>query len=514
MRQAARSALPCAVAAVSSGALLSVCFPPADLGWLSWVALVPLLAALQRVQRARDGFFLGSLAGGVFFALLLLFIGQYGMLPWLALAAYQGLYVAVFGTVAVPLLRVKRPVLRVIAVGGLWALVELARGRAGALAFTFGGLGLAQHGFLPLLQAASLIGSYGLSFVVATTNAALAATLVWGARSRAERYGPLIVCAAAVALLVGWGGWELHRRPVPVSGQGFSVVAVQNNEHTVPGVHEADSWQQLSLNATLSKRAASEDTNLVIWSETAVTAVIGPGTAYHEDIGAVARRLGTWLLAGGLDLAPPNRLYNAAYLFGPDGRSWARYYKARLVLYGEYVPLRKQLKFLERYPIRQQDLSAGPGPSVMDIGGVRCGPMICFESIFPEISRETVRRGAEVLLILTSDAWAGDTPEVWQHAYCSVLRAVETRRPVVRCASTGVTCAINAYGEIVAALPAFEQGALTAEVQPGSKVTLYQRLGDAPLGVVWLLLVVAGLWSIRRDPARHRAAGSKKVVPE
>ncbi|MGD9498419.1 MAG: hypothetical protein AB7Y46_19150, partial [Armatimonadota bacterium] len=163
--------------AVAAGVLTAQCFPPADLGPLAWVALVPLLFVLTQV-RPRGGFVLGLAFGFAFMGLYGGFMLRYGLIPWFASGVFEALFFGLFGLVAAACNRAWHPAVRVLGVAGTWTLAEMLRGGIGGLGFTIGDLGYTQHDNLPLLQIASMVGHYGLAPFIVGINAALTQTLL------------------------------------------------------------------------------------------------------------------------------------------------------------------------------------------------------------------------------------------------------------------------------------------------------------------------------------------------
>jgi apolipoprotein N-acyltransferase len=183
-------------------------------------------------------------------------------------------------------------------------------------------------------------------------------------------------------------------------------------------------------------------------------------------------------------------------LLSPRSAGFQRYDKIHLVPFGEYIPLRNSLRFLGAIvPI--DDFTAGDEFTIMrfrlrDTGSeARCAVLICFEDVFPEIARGFARRGVDILVGITNDAWFGDTASPWQHLQAAVFRAVETRRPVVRAANTGVSCFISNKGSVTSLVrdekgkQTFTPGFRVATVRfdPHATLTLYTRFGDLFVGL-------------------------------
>jgi len=484
--------------ALASGVLLSLAFPPADFGWVAWVALLPLLVAVRDLRPAA-GFLAGLLSGTLFFAILLRYIGQFGLLPWLALATFQGLFVALFGFLASLMWRCPCPWVRVAAVGASWTAGELLRGHFGALQFTFGGLGYSQHRALWVLQLASLVGHYGLGSMVAFVGAAVVEAAPRLGRSRhPTASGPAVILGCVLLLGVLWGALRIPLLRVAPTPPSLSVLAVQGNVEVQP-THGTDLISEAAETYIRWSLERGENADLIVWPETSIPAHLNRFPAAFDWVRSVPRRLGCYLMVGANEAGPSGETYNTLWALDPDGNLAGRYRKQDLVMFGEYVPWRDKLKFLNAYPIRDFDYSPGDRDLQLSVKGVPVAPMICFESIFPAFSRRLAREGAQVLVVITSDAWVGQAPtELRQHAQCSVLRAVETGRWLVRAGGTGVTCIIDPAGRIVTEAPILEEAAVRAVVWPERRITMYQAVGDVPLVLVTCLLILAGLADLQR----------------
>jgi apolipoprotein N-acyltransferase len=214
------------------------------------------------------------------------------------------------------------------------------------------------------------------------------------------------------------------------------------------------------------------------------------------------------LLTGALE-GREDRIYNTAWLFNENGTLCGTYRKRDLVMFGEYVPWRNKLPFLKRYPIRDFDFSPGQERNLLRIEGVPFGVLICFEAIFPGPAREEVLDGAEFLVFMTSDAWAGRSSEVLLHSYTAPLRAVETGRWVVRAASTGRSAIISPQGKLLGSVGVFRSGSAHALITPLRHLTCYVRHGDTPLLMLAAVLVVLGLAGRQR---RSRADREREAM--
>jgi apolipoprotein N-acyltransferase len=495
------------ILATTTGVLLALACPPLDAGWLAWGGLVPLLVAV-RGMRPGGGWVAGQIAGTVFFALLMPYIGQFGALPWLALAVFQGGFLALYGYLAALMWRCPCAWVRVPALAACWSAAELLRGHFGALQFTFGALGHTQHAYVPVLQLAGLAGQYGIGFTIAL----LAAALVEGVpqldpRARPATGGPLVIVAALLMAGLVWGGFRAKALQRNTPGPGLEALAVQGDVTTQPITHDfLDMTTDLYVGMSL---AGGRGADLIVWPETAIPTRLNDSPRLYEEVRSVSRRLGCTLLAGAAEAGRTDSTYNTLWAFDRRGELVALYRKQRLVIFGEYLPWRDKLGFLRNsYPIRAFDYSPGEEDVLIGVDGATLAPMICFESIFPDVSRRLVRQGAQLLVVSTSDAWVGRSPaELRQHSQASVLRAVETGRWLIRAGGTGVTCIIDPSGRVVGTTPIFQDGTVRARVWPESRWTPYVVLGDWPLTLIsclWLLAGAADIHSADRGRGGRR----------
>jgi apolipoprotein N-acyltransferase len=185
--------------------------------------------------------------------------------------------------------------------------------------------------------------------------------------------------------------------------------------------------------------------------------------------------------------------YNRAYLVAPGGRVEGWYDKIQLVPFGEYVPFRSLFGYLvNRVVTGFGDMFPGRLQTVFQVKDAKLGVLICYESIFPNLSRSVVRDGAEILVNITNDAWYGESSAPYQLLAMAAMRAVETKVPLVRVANTGISAVIEPTGRITEPTPLFTRGTQTAEVYWRPELTLYARIGDV-FAIACFALTVTGL---------------------
>ncbi len=491
-----------AMAAVS-GVLAALAFPPVNMGPLAWVALVPLFFALSQTRSAGQSTLCGLVHGLVFFGSYMQFLFMYGTLPWFAAALYQALFLTVFGLIAGPVMRTPSPLWRVLGGAGTWTLLAYVRSNAWGIAFSGGDLAFSQHDQLPLLQMVSVVGQLGLTYAIAAVNVALSQALLgilpfelWrpagDPKAWAHRATGVVVVCYAVVLGAYFAGALVLKANHPEGNRSLEVALVQGNVllHSPVSMEDVEVSQQTYLRLNQSVPAS---TDLTLWPESSLPGYLQSHPGLMEAASQAARQLRGKLLLGSLETLG-DKFYNAALLFDSSGLIIDRYHKIDLVVYGEFVPLRDELPFLKRYPIRAHDLTPGRERKLFSIEGIRVAPLICFEGMFSRPTREVCRMGAEVLAIITSDAWAQGTIEVEQHSNTAPLRAVEARRYLCRAASTGQSAVYSPTGEPLSRIPVNGQGVLADTVYARQGLSIYHRIGDAPLILLCLIGVCVAGW--------------------
>lgn len=477
--------------AAASGLLLAATFPTVDLWPLAWFALVPLFIAL-RSQKAKTGFWIAGTTGLFFFAGTVHWVTNsvhfYGNVPLipaslitLLLCTYLALYPALFGLGIAHLHRL-RPRLVFIAAPALWTALELAR------TYVFSGfpwalLGYSQHSFLPIIQVSDITGVYGISFLIVFVNASLAELLF-----ERRRFMPVIAACCVMGLVLAYGYFRLQ---APEQRGGFSVSVVQGNIEQDKKWDPAYQQQTVDAYKRLTVRAVAQHPDLVIWPETS-TPFYFDGQDPREqqmsqDLRDFVKTNNVPLLFGSptYEIRKPRNvsLRNSAFLLSGTGELTAKYDKFHLVPFGEYVPLKSLLFFVEKMVQAIGDFATGTDFTVMTIQGSASSPtkfstVICYEIIFPDLVRQFVNRGAGIITTITNDAWFGRTSAPYQHFSMAVFRAVENRVPVARAANTGISGFIDDKGHVLAASDIFTEAYLTRTLHPGVTKTFYTRFGD------------------------------------
>jgi apolipoprotein N-acyltransferase len=473
--------------------------------------LAPLVVAVSTSAASstwRRAFALGACAGLVGFGGAIYWIAgvmhRYGDLSFpLAILICAGLvgYLAIFFGLWAMLVRAS---VRRIGVGGVWLAplfwVALEWTRGVVVGFPWAPIGSSQAAVVPVVQLAAVTGVYGLSALVALVGTA--AAMLSLTRARAHRAGVALVALLVIAVCAA-GAYRVSAGTLATSGRPIRVGLIQGSaeqdEKDDPG--RADDI--LARYMTLSRQAIGAGAQLILWPEASVPFYFDVEATKAVPIRRLALETHTPFLIGSDSYDPPRsdapeRFYNAAVLVGPDGRSAGTYRKMRLVPFGEYVPFKSLLFFADKLVRSVGDFSPGTEPVVFDADGAKFSVSICYESIYPRISRAFVAHGSELLATITNDAWFGRSSAAYQHFEQGAIRAVEEGRYIVRAANTGISGAVDPYGRVIARTPLFEPLSIVVDVRLLTDRTIYSRTGDL---VVWLSLAVTAafvLTSVRR----------------
>ena len=518
--------------AVTAGILLALAFPHANFSGLALVALVPLLWSLHGV-RPLNGFLLGWLAGIIVYGVVMFWGLIFGWPPYVVSVLYKGLFCGIFGLLAALWLRRQS---HPWSVGTLfflalaWTASEWLRAQ-GPFGSTFGALGYTQYRNLPLIQVAALGGLWAVSFLVVLINGYLAFLLerwrlLWRetvparSSSRIKALGlnlwqrglclplrlvkreggtawTLILPLAVIILGWGWGRLQLNNSVSPAGISPLRTALIQVN------VNQNVKWDARYFQTTLDllegmTRGAADDLNLVVWPETAVPTNLSAAPALMGELARLAENRRFFLVAGAPEINQQQQRWNSVFVFSPFHGYIGKYSKMHLVPFGEYLPLRKYLQGFKLFsPVNNYT----PGDSYMifptDRG--RFASLVCFESFFPYMARENVKRGARLLVVVTNDAWFLRTSVAHQHFIASAFRALENRVWLLQSANTGVSGIVDPYGRIQASTPLFQRRVVLGSVGAGLGGSLYTIIGDIPLLALLLLAALILVLRVRHD---------------
>ncbi len=471
---------------VLSGLLLSAGFPKPAMFYLAWVAFVPLLYAVYG-KSGKKAFGLGYLCGLVHSVTCLYWIdyaiyhfgGFSFVLSWLILlllCAIMAVYPAVFALAAQKF--ESFPFLYVFGLPFVWVTLEWIRAHA-ITGFPWSNLGYTQTPLLHLIQVADITGVYGVSWLVV-----LGSTVICGFLKNYCRKSGVAVLAALLVCVLAYGFWRtgqierLQHGETPVN-----IALVQGN------IAQDMKWDRASLEKTiatygrLSEEAAKKKPvpDLIVWPESAMPFFYGLNPKLSARVNEIVKATGKPLLFGSLGATREGgkvRLLNLACLLDAKADFLGSYAKQHLVPFGEYVPWISLFRFAQSASVGPVNFVPGKNPGPLVWKGLPLGVLICYEDIFPKIARRTVRRGAELLVNISDDAWYGNTGGPYQELEISRWRAIECRVPLVRAANTGVSAVFDATGRECGNLALDRRGFLTCSVYPMSYLSVYVKYGD------------------------------------
>ncbi|QQM55662.1 apolipoprotein N-acyltransferase [Rhodococcus pyridinivorans] len=490
-----------AAASILAGLMLYASFPPRPGWWLAPLA-VAVLTAVLRGRTVRAGFGYGYLAGLGFFLPLLPWVGVYvGSVPWLALAAVEALAVGVFGALAAALGR--RPGAPV-SIAAAWVLTEALRARLPFGGFPWGRLAFGQTEG-PLLQLASLAGAAGVGFAVALIGTTVVAVVI-GVRERR----PTVAVGWMLLSVVPLVAVPLVAVTDSASSPTVTVAAVQGNVPRMGLEFNAQRRAVLDNHVAATERLAADVVagrlprpQLVVWPEN--SSDIDP--LRHRDARAAiddaAAAIGVPILVGAVLDNGDGTSSNSALVWDPVTGPGDRHLKQRLVPFGEYLPLRPMVERVWPAAAQAGRFVPGEGNGRVDLNGVPVGVATCYEVAFDEAVAESVRAGAELLVVPTNNATFGRTEMTYQQLAMSRLRAVEHGRSVVVAATSGVSALINPEGTVTDRSAMFTADVLVGELPVSTRLTWATRLGAVP---ETLAVAAAVLFLL---PRRRSAAGTR-----
>jgi apolipoprotein N-acyltransferase len=411
-------------------------------------------------------------------------------LGFLLLVFYLAAYFAIFGLLFT-VLSERLSTFTILFIAAAWVVLEYLRSNL-FTGFGWALLGYSQYLNLPLIQIADLGGVYLVSFLVMVINIV---TYLIIRRERKYLLFPLLFILVSLA----YGYFKIYNLKEPGGVESWKVSVIQGNiPQELKWDPEAKSYI-IENYFNLTREALSDKPDLIIWPEAALPFVLEEDPVHYERVINFAKEIKTSLLLGAVR-QKEGAYFNSAILV-PLEESPQVYDKLHLVPFGEYIPLKNIFKFLETVvPIG--DFLEG-SDYVIFSSRPKFAVLICFEDIFPQIARQFVKRGARILINITNDAWFKETSCPFQHLQASVLRAVENRVCLIRCANSGVSGFIDAKGNIFSRVSdnqgkeIFIRGYLTENIQVKKTKSIYTKYGDFFVLFTALLVVYAIMFKHR-----------------
>jgi apolipoprotein N-acyltransferase len=518
--------------ALSSGIALALAFPKFELSQVAWIAFVPLLYAIAD-RPPREVFGYAWLQGLACYLVSLYWIEitlhtfagvapLIAVLPLIALAAVLAVYTGLAFMAAEYVTR-RLGIARFITVPIAWTALEWVRSFF-PIGFPWNPLGNVAYRNLALIQFAEFTGVWGVSALIMFFNVVVF-EVISGVQSRRAQVASLSALTVLMAAALGFGTWRVHQLEHAQPAGEFRVAMIQGN------IAQSIKWDPAFLPDSFktyvdeSEKAARHHADLIVWPEAAAAFIFQPGADYPAQLAMhatyrsqlldLARRTGEPILFGAPALHLGDReigTYNRAYLVSAEGRVEGFYDKIQLVPFGEYVPMRALFGyFVDKIVVGLGDMIPGTRQTLFEVKGARLAVLICYESLFPDLTRRAVRDGADVLVNITNDAWYGASSAPYQMLAQAAMRSVETHVPMVRVANTGISAIISPTGRIRAATDLFVRRTEIESVAWRPERTVYAIVGDlfAELcfGMLIAALIAARIWPRKQSPLAEFAAG-------
>ncbi|MDZ7289616.1 MAG: apolipoprotein N-acyltransferase [candidate division KSB1 bacterium] len=477
---------------------LALSFPPFKLGFLAYWGIIPFLILLEKKSPA-EAFRLGYLTGLLFSIATLYWIGWSTLPGAIATILIHPLYYALFAILLVPVRR-WWPTAYLLTVPFLWTAIEYLKS-IGELGFPWVTLGYTQTYYLHLIQYASYTSVYGVSFWVVSLNVLFLA--LWQFRQNTRRVillSTILLLFFVIPYLYSLAVLQNSQEPQ----EQIRVGMVQGNVDPYQKWEAGFVEQNFQIYENLTRLVAKDKPEVVIWPETATPTWLLHNAGHLQRVRRLAAEIGAPILTGIPDYIfldnNEYRTFNAAALIYGDDRPVPTYAKIHLVPFGERVPFEDYFPFFKKW-IAKLEMGEGnfsPGSeiklfsleartasaSTVATNTKHLATVICFESIFPEQVAAFVRKGADLLVVITNDAWFGrpNVPYwlsggVYQHAQIAVFRAIENRISIARCANTGITETIDPYGRITRQAPVFKEAVLVGGVPLRQETTFFSQHG-------------------------------------
>ena len=479
---------------------LILIFP--QLGLLQWFTMIPLSIGVFRLCEQENcslkkAYGYGFLAVYVFYVVIYHWFINLYPLDFVGMDEASSAVVVVAGWLGLPILQAvvgglmflamralskngffeRFPLMRPFVFASLWVIFEWCSTLTWA-GVPWGRLALGQIEFLPTVQSASLLGSYFVTWLLVTVNGLLACAILYRPKA--------LVCTIVAGSLFCANllyGIVAETVSYETEDNKLTAAVIQGN------IDSREKWGGDSYRITseaygrLTREAAAEGAELVVWPETAFPSYLNYNINLQEFVSSLAQECDITLIVGALYVDSDGNDYNALFLVDNEGViHWEPYAKRHLVPFGEYVPMRDMIMALipplAEVSALDGDISAGVDSALFESKWGKIGSLICFDSIYEMLALDSVRDGAELMLVSSNDNWFYDSAAVYQHQAQAQLRAIETGRYYVRAASSGISTVIAPDGELLVYIEPLTEGYGVADVYTRSGNTLYTVIGN------------------------------------
>ncbi|OGO87978.1 MAG: apolipoprotein N-acyltransferase [Clostridiales bacterium GWF2_36_10] len=494
-----------------------------NLFFLSYISLTVLFIILLNGRRKKIFRYFYAFSYGFYFNLYLWISNLYPFESFdfsnsqaiiIILLACLGipLYHALLHTLVMSLTKLlpENDYLITIGFGAAWILSEWIMS-LGALGLPWGKAALSQIGVLFSVQAISLFGSYFIVIIVVCSSIMFALAI-----KNKKRLYALIGCIIISVNMIT--GVILYYIPTKTTDESVKVAILQGN------IAMQDKWKSenteeiFNTYISFAYEAAKNGAEIIVLPESAIPRVFNKNGIIYNSFSTITSEYNVTIIAGVLvDGGEIAGKYNSVVAVYPDGSVSNRYDKRHIVPFGEYIPYRDFLEtmipFVEGLNLGEFTTIAGEDTAIFDVEGMKNGSLVCFDSIFDSLARESVNDGAEILTVVTNDSWYEDSAGITQHLKHSVLRAIENKRYIIRAANTGISAYISPKGKVINKSEALTEAIIYSEVFPVKSKTLYTITGNLVLYAAMafqIIIIGFNLYKKVKDK-KHNAKNSKTI---
>ena len=470
-----------------SAILMGLAQHPLGLGFLSYIALLPLLSILSKLRCYRQAAKIGLL-WGLFYNLTVVY--------WLAFNIGTSQSIAFFTMILSVIIlsscsiitfiiwcSLNRRGCSLILFPAVWASIEYLRG-FGTLGFPWTSIANTQLEYHLLIQNAEYTGMYVISFWIVLLNISIYKLI-------SDRNTESLAKCLAIFMFPILSGYAIISSHSENTDTSIRVLSIQ------PNIHLSEKWSRGSQNRVVTKIINQTTTyldssvDLIIWPETSTTSHVLQNDKYNYNRIVDMLQNSKASLIAGIPFYERKKEniehYNSVGYFNKEGVI-DYYHKIRLVPGAEYVPLSDFISSMSYFNFGLGNFSHGNDFKLFDINNNKFASLICMESIFPSLSRKFTAEGANFLVYVVNDGWYETAPEPQQHSSRVIYRAIETRKPVIRCANTGISMVIDQFGNIQHHIDLNKEGSIVANIYPNSYKTFYVRYGD-----IFIYLMIVGI---------------------
>ena len=480
---------------------LTLIFP--QFGFLEWITLIPLfLGAFVYCGDERKSLWRTYWAGFLtvfvyYFVIYHWFLSLYpldfvGMdnassvvvviAGWVGLSIFQavpgGLIFLIFKLLERSGVLARTPIFRPLVLSALWVVFEWSS-TFGWTGVPWGRLCIGQSEYLPILQSASLLGPYFVSFLILLVNGLLAyAIFHWKAKCES-------ILSAALAVVILLSNVLIGDSLIDKKDEDRVTVKVAAIQGNVDMDAKGGALQELMLvYGDMTRQAAHEGAEIVVWPESIFPYRMNRYSVLQEYVCNLSAECQVTLIVGALYDGGDGKSYNTLYLVTPEGEiSDTLYHKRHLVPFGEYVPMKEVIMTLipplAEVSALDEELTPGYETALFETEWGKLGGLICFDSIYEELTRASAKDGANLMMLPSNDSWWFNTSvETYQNETQAMLRAIESGRYLVRAGNTGISSIITEHGEHKAWLAPETKGIAISEVEMCTETTLYTRIGN------------------------------------